>query len=105
MVFMYSASFFFFMPALVIFYNYYPGTFMTFRIYEIAFSGWQFWLVLLLLIGACVAPIYFYYQVQYLLFPELKDLIRTEALDNEKVLRDVNPVRAKAAHDMFKAQQ
>ena len=75
---MYSASLFFF-PFVVVLYNYLNYGLSWNPIYmrlgEMAFSSAEFWLIQLIVIAASVAPIIFYYKVQSLMFPTLKDLI------------------------------
>lgn len=49
-----------------------------------------------------VFPIIFYFKVQSLLFPTLKDLMVQDRLNIDKVLKEADPKRVKAAHDLFK---
>jgi hypothetical protein len=58
------------------------------------------------IVAISLAPIVFYQHAQQLLFPSLKDLIQTSGLLNKaKILRELDPVRAKQAHDIFKQRQ
>jgi hypothetical protein len=73
---MYLLSFLLFAPAFIVTYDYFPGTPITRRLYEIAFSNWLFWATLVVLVALCYVPVVTLLKMQDLLFPRMVDLIR-----------------------------
>ena len=72
---MYLLSFLLFAPVFIVTYNYFPGTPITRRLYEIAFSNWLFWVTLVVLVALCYVPVVALLKMQELLFPRMVDLI------------------------------
>jgi hypothetical protein len=74
-VFMYIISYIFFCPLFVFIYNGIVVSEIEYRIFEMTFNNKFFWMVTILEVIILVFPIMFYFKVQSLLFPTLKDLM------------------------------
>lgn len=72
---MYLLSFLLFAPAFIVTYDYFPGTPISRRLQEIAFSNWLFWVTLVALVALCYVPVVALVKMQELLFPRMVDLI------------------------------
>lgn len=93
-----------FNPVFIFIYNTIPDTVITYRLIEIAFSSWSFRLISAITLFVTILPIYFYINAQSLFFPTLKDLILQDKIDYSSILKETDPKREKAAHDLLKQQ-
>ncbi len=72
---MYLLSFLLFLPAFVVTYDQFPGTAISQRLGEIAFSHWHFWVTLVLVVALCYVPVVAVLKGRQLMFPRIVDLI------------------------------
>ena len=56
-------------------------------------------------LGVSLVPFFFYFLANELLFPSIKDLILQGAFDEEQVLDEADPKKAKEAMEIMKMKQ
>ena len=106
LLFWYTASLALFAPILIVTYDQVNnGQAIYFRLQEIVFNDWQFWLTLLISLGVTLVPFFFYFVANELLFPSIKDLILQQAFDERMILDEADPKKVKEAMDIMKVKQ
>jgi len=100
---MYLVSFLLFCPAFILAYNFFPDTELTRRLSEIAFSNWQFWACLFVIVALCFLPVFATLKFKQLLVPRMRDLL--PSVDMIKVRKDYQQEAQRQACELIKRHQ